>query len=44
VLVLHGEIIPGHMRREGLDEDSLQAALREHGVAISRMWRCGAGG
>jgi uncharacterized membrane protein YcaP (DUF421 family) len=33
VLVLHGEIIPNHMRREGLDEDTLQAALREHGVA-----------
>jgi uncharacterized membrane protein YcaP (DUF421 family) len=33
VLVLHGELIPGHMRREGLDEDTLLAALREHGVA-----------
>ena len=33
LLVLHGETIPDHMRREGLDEDTLQAALREHGVA-----------
>jgi uncharacterized membrane protein YcaP (DUF421 family) len=33
VLILHGETIPDHMRREGLDEDTLQAALREHGVA-----------
>jgi len=32
LLVLHGEVIPEHMRREGLDEDTLQAALREHGV------------
>ena len=32
VLVLHGEAIPDHMRREGLDEDTLLAALREHGV------------
>lgn len=33
VLVLHGELIPAAMRREGLDEETLQAALREHGVA-----------
>ena len=33
LLVLHGELVPEHMRREGLDEDTLQAALREHGVA-----------
>jgi uncharacterized membrane protein YcaP (DUF421 family) len=33
VLVLHGETIPDHLRREGLDVDTLQAALREHGVA-----------
>lgn len=33
LLVLHGEVIPEHLRREGLDEESLLAALREHGVA-----------
>jgi uncharacterized membrane protein YcaP (DUF421 family) len=33
VLVLHGELVPDHMRREGLDKETLQAALREHGVA-----------
>ena len=33
LLVLHGEIIPDHMRREGIDEESLLAALREHGVS-----------
>jgi uncharacterized membrane protein YcaP (DUF421 family) len=33
LLVLHGEVIPQHMRREGIDEESLLAALREHGVA-----------
>jgi uncharacterized membrane protein YcaP (DUF421 family) len=33
LLVLHGEVIPQHMRQEGLDENSLQTALREHGIA-----------
>jgi uncharacterized membrane protein YcaP (DUF421 family) len=33
VLILHGEVIEDHMRREGLDADTLEAALREHGVA-----------
>ena len=33
LLVLHGEVIPQHMRREGIDEESLLVALREHGVA-----------
>ena len=33
LLVLHGEVIPQHMRREGVDEESLLVALREHGVA-----------
>ena len=32
LLVLHGEIIPEHLRREGLDEELLHTALREHGV------------
>lgn len=32
LLVLHGEVIPEHMRREGIDEESLLAAFREHGV------------
>jgi uncharacterized membrane protein YcaP (DUF421 family) len=33
LLVLRGKTIPEHMRREGLDDDTLQAALREHGIA-----------
>jgi uncharacterized membrane protein YcaP (DUF421 family) len=33
LLVLHGELITEHMRREGLDQETLEAALREHGVA-----------
>lgn len=32
LLVLHGEMIPGNMRKEGVDEESLQTALREHGL------------
>lgn len=32
VLVLHGEIIPAHLRREGLDQETLETALREHGI------------
>ena len=32
LLVLHGEVIVDHMRREGLDQEALEAALREHGV------------
>ena len=33
VLVLHGEVISKNLRREGVDQISLEAALREHGVA-----------
>jgi len=33
VLVLHGEVITAHLKREGIDEATLEAALREHGVA-----------
>jgi uncharacterized membrane protein YcaP (DUF421 family) len=33
LLVLHGEVLTGHLRREGLDQETLEAALREHGVA-----------
>jgi uncharacterized membrane protein YcaP (DUF421 family) len=33
LLVLHGEVISDHLRREGLDEETLETALREHGVA-----------
>jgi uncharacterized membrane protein YcaP (DUF421 family) len=33
ILVLRGKVITGHMRREGLDEETLEAAVREHGVA-----------
>ena len=33
LLVLHGEVIKEHMIREGIDEESLLTAFREHGVA-----------
>ncbi len=33
LLVLHGEIIPEHMRQEGIDQETLLTALREHGIA-----------
>jgi uncharacterized membrane protein YcaP (DUF421 family) len=33
LLVLHGKVIDEHLRREGIDDESLLAALREHGVA-----------
>ena len=33
LLILHGEVIEDHLRREGLDQETLEAALREHGVA-----------
>jgi uncharacterized membrane protein YcaP (DUF421 family) len=33
LLVLHGEVIAEHIQREGLDRETLEAALREHGVA-----------
>ncbi len=33
LLILHGEVIRAHLRREGLDEETLESALREHGVA-----------
>ena len=32
LLILHGETITAHLRKEGIDEESLLAALREHGV------------
>lgn len=32
ILILHGEVVPAHLRREGIDPDTLEAALREHGV------------
>jgi len=33
LLVLRGKVIEGQLRREGLDLETLQAAMREHGVA-----------
>lgn len=33
ILVLHGRALRDHLRREGLDEETLEAAIREHGVA-----------
>jgi uncharacterized membrane protein YcaP (DUF421 family) len=32
LLVLRGEAIADHLRREGIDQETLEAALREHGV------------
>jgi uncharacterized membrane protein YcaP (DUF421 family) len=32
LLVVHGQVIQEHLRREGVDEQTLMAALREHGV------------
>jgi len=32
LLVLHGAVIPEHMRREGIDDDTMAAALRERGI------------
>ena len=32
LLVLHGEVISDHLRREGLDQETLETALREHGI------------
>ena len=32
LLVLHGEVLEAHMRKEGIDQESLEAALREHGI------------
>jgi uncharacterized membrane protein YcaP (DUF421 family) len=32
ILVLHGEVIQEHLRREGIDEQTLEASLREHGI------------
>jgi uncharacterized membrane protein YcaP (DUF421 family) len=31
VLLLHGQIIPAALQREGVDEETLGAAMREHG-------------
>ncbi len=36
VLVLHGEAVMPHLRREGIDQETLEAALREHGIATIR--------
>ena len=33
ILVLHGGVIAEHLRREGLDLETVQAACREHGIA-----------
>lgn len=32
VLILHGNVLADHLRREGVDQETLEAALREHGV------------
>ena len=32
LLILHGELIQDHLRRESLDRETLESALREHGV------------
>jgi uncharacterized membrane protein YcaP (DUF421 family) len=33
LLILRGEVIADHLKREGVDQDELEAALREHGIA-----------
>ncbi len=33
LLVLHGEILADHLRREGVSQEELETALREHGVS-----------
>lgn len=33
LLISDGKFIPEHLRREGLDEDEVMMAIREHGVA-----------
>jgi uncharacterized membrane protein YcaP (DUF421 family) len=33
LLILHGRVVTDHMHREGIDEEFLLAALREHGVS-----------
>jgi len=33
LLVLHGEVLTDHLHREGLDEETLAAVVREHGIA-----------
>ena len=32
VLVSHGQVVAAHLKREGIDGETLEAALREHGV------------
>ncbi len=36
LLVLHGQALEHNLQREGLDEELLKAALREHGIADLR--------
>jgi uncharacterized membrane protein YcaP (DUF421 family) len=33
LLVLRGEVITSHLQRESIDQETLEAALREHGIA-----------
>ena len=33
LLVLHGEVLDRNLRREGLDQETLETALREHGIS-----------
>jgi uncharacterized membrane protein YcaP (DUF421 family) len=33
LLVLHGKVLDRNLRREGLDQDALGTALREHGIS-----------
>lgn len=33
LLILHGEPLEDHLRREGIDHEILETALREHGIA-----------
>jgi uncharacterized membrane protein YcaP (DUF421 family) len=33
LLVAHGQVLADHLRQEGLDQETLEEALREHGIA-----------
>jgi uncharacterized membrane protein YcaP (DUF421 family) len=36
LLILHGQLFNGNLRREGIDIETLETALREHGILDSK--------
>ena len=36
LLILHGNVNEGNLRREGIDSETLEAALREHGITDNK--------